>query len=103
VQSAFGVQPQASHGLLAPCLIDTLAWKTYSPLFNVFFLTFIPRTKIMFPQYLTETATSHGDSKLRAGNARMNRNGSATLDFPVSAGVQTVLLPASRALPEEIK
>jgi hypothetical protein len=57
----------------------------------------------MFPQYLTETATSHGDSNLRADNARMNRNGSATLDLPVSAGAQKFLPPASRALPEEAK
>ena len=57
----------------------------------------------MFPQYLTETATSHGDSNLRAGNARMNRNGSATQDLPVSAGAQKEFSPASRALPEETK
>jgi hypothetical protein len=55
----------------------------------------------MFPQYPTETAASHGDSNLRAENARLNRNGSATLDLPVSAGAP--LLPANRALLEEIK
>jgi hypothetical protein len=57
----------------------------------------------MFPQYPTETATSDGDSNLRAGNARMNRNGSATLDLPMSAGAKKFLSPASRALPEETK
>jgi hypothetical protein len=57
----------------------------------------------MFPQYLTETAASHGDSNLRAGNARMNRNASATLDLPVSAGAQKFLPPSIRALSEETK
>jgi hypothetical protein len=56
----------------------------------------------MFPQYQAETTSSHGDSNLRAANARMNRNGSAILDLPVSVGAQEFLSP-SRALPEEIK
>src|SRR5580658_5767547 len=52
----------------------------------------------MFPQFLTETMSSHGDGNLRAEIARNSENEPSVRTLPGCAGVHRFLLPTFRSL-----